>query len=437
MIQAPRRVHREERLRNWIPAWPKRFTEARDQRFDLPPHVKPVRVVDYRTLDMSTDLEAWCLSWLSDLHMDSQVVRRGRPIPTRLPQSDIAALLRAGVIEQVQRDAVEAWGTLFSVVELHKNRRRIIFWPKLVNEAVWEYSDHSFPFDLGLPEDHFADVHEGTAAASIDLAVAFYQNELAPAIRPYFGFMGSDGIAYQFTRLPMGYVPSCTVQQAVTTALARKAAEVRTKVYIDGIRFVGGEEAVDQAIGAVAKACDAAGAAYEVTHRATTHEWLGVLYDYTAKSVAINDKLREKIVAIKHSIDTWTIAHACRAFGYLFFASRVTNLPLAKYYHAIKFYAARCRAVQQSNSMLEEPAAVWPSVMDEIKTWCDNIVELGPRAVDRRECANAMIISDASSTGWGAIVIVGSMVEFLRGEFTEQSHLHINVTELLAVRNSD
>ncbi len=126
------------------------------------------------------------------------------------------------------------------------------------------------------------------------------------------------------------------------------------------------------------------------------------------------------------SIDTWTIANACQAFGYLFFASRFGDLPLAKYYHAVKCEAARCRVVQESASTLEQPAEVWPSVIQQIKKWGDDI--LGART--------AVIISDASSTGWGAIFIVGSTVGFLRGGFTEQAHLHINVKELLAVRNA-
>ena len=139
----------------------------------------------------------------------------------------------AGVIERCTKEQIRVTGSLFSVVEAEKGRRRPIYWPKALNRAL---EDKIPQVELSDSIEH-AQVEKNIWAATFDLKASFFQIELPPRTRELFGLMTNCG-THRFKRLPMGFSASPFIMNEVTKLCAATGVEnVRTDVYIDNVRF--------------------------------------------------------------------------------------------------------------------------------------------------------------------------------------------------------
>ena len=362
-----------------------------------------------------------------------------KPQACDLPLTDIQALIDANIIAPIERHKVKATGILFSVPEYAKNRRRMIFWPKSINREFQRMGIDAFTFDLGDPMEHLQDVHRGDYAAAMDLACAFFQHELHVDIQPFFCFE-FDGNMYAFQRLPMGFCGSCDTQQAFTIAVSPTRDEVTRRTYVDGTRWVGTKTHVSECLTRSREECEAASAQAQFQEPSTVHEWLGVVYDFSQKTVSLSEKMVAKLTRARDNIGNWSLRDMMQAFAYLFYASPVLQLKLASFYHCIKFYSRRCRTLEAGAKKLDDTAQVWPSITRELLTWFNmaiaNVPTTPPKPEDV-EKANLTLFTDACDDGWGAVLINEYGQCFSVGQkFANAKKLHINVKELLAVSNA-
>ena len=148
-------------------------------------------------------------------------------------REDIEKLEAAGVIGRCTKEQIRVTGSLFSVVEAEKGRRRPIYWPKALNRAL---EDRIPQVELSDSIEH-AQVEKNIWAATFDLRASFFQIELPPRTRELFGLMTNCG-THRFKRLPMGFSASPFIMNEVTKLCAATGVEnVRTDVYIDNVRF--------------------------------------------------------------------------------------------------------------------------------------------------------------------------------------------------------
>jgi hypothetical protein len=416
--------------------FPRKFTKtAGAEHFHLPPHVKNVLPCRHAPSHRNETHYQWTDAPGA---YDFAFSAPSTPRPCTLPWSDIVALLQADIVERIDHAAVKAWGTLFSVPELKKHRRRLIFWPKAVNEAFYRAGLTPFTFDLGAPMQHLQEIFDGECAGSFDLSCAFFQHLLHPLIRPWFAFE-VNGVAYAFKRLPMGFVASCDTQQAFTLSMSGTPARVAARTYIDGTRYVGTFTDVQRALHAARDACSQHNAAAEFGTPATTHEWLGVIYDYTAKTVKLNDAIVTKLATATRSVTSWSCRDMMQAFSYLLYAAPVHRRYLADFYHCMKFYSRRCRALQDESAHLDSPANVWPSILPQLTRWLTATIDNKPtRPPPRCDSAKWTLFTDSSGSGWGAVLINDTSCETrtVGGRWTLAEKLHINTKETLALANA-
>ena len=105
---------------------------ARDEDMHLPRHAPMVETVSIQKIK-ETGIIAEALSWIEGLSKKTNLKKRQK---TEARKEDIEVLEKAGIIERCTKEQILTTGSLFSVVEEQKGRRRPIYWPKSLNKAL-------------------------------------------------------------------------------------------------------------------------------------------------------------------------------------------------------------------------------------------------------------------------------------------------------------
>ena len=338
---------------------------------------------------------------------------------TEMLQSDIDQLIRDDIVEFGSKEEVRHYGKLFPNFEEVKNRRRVIFWPKLVNSHLGYDSD----FTLDGLAQQLAQLTGIAYASCYDLMCAYWQCALAKDVRNSFGFVGPDGRVYRFKVMAMGFGPSAEIMETIAKVLANAAAKdepsVKVTTYIDNTRFGGPIHAAVVRVGEKYKKVVAwAGGTLNVEPVNKVHTrgpFLGVNYDYQRKLSSLTDRTVTKLAEARKTMSAEpSMEDLFSAFGILFFASQVLAYSLKDEYHAFKYY--RRRAAQHAKGEhfgRDDPAAVWPSVRQGIDEWFKRLLKNVPaRRTDRNNTAT--LFTDASLTGAGAVLFTadGRVITF-------------------------
>jgi hypothetical protein len=193
-------------------------------------------------------------SWVNDLGGKTKLRKRQK---TKARQEDVNVLLQSEILERCTKEQIRMTGSLFSVVEEQKKRRRAIYWPKSLNLAV----DHMKP-EIEL-EDTIAHarVEKNLWAATFDLKASFYQVELPEPTRSMFG-LHTDSGCFRFKRLPMGFSISPYIMNEITKQAASEAQcdNLKTDVYIDNVRFTSSSKSkVEEACVKFKRFCEQSG----------------------------------------------------------------------------------------------------------------------------------------------------------------------------------
>ena len=356
-------------------------------------------------------------------------------------QRCINAMLDAKVCRTtVPGERIIRTGKVFEVVEEKEGalRLRIIFWPFQLNDEFW--AAFTSGIELKPIFEQMAEVHAGDWAACFDLKCAFLQFPLAPGVQPRYGFVGPDGTEYVMTRMVMGGVPSAEICDVALKILAHTSAAVNVTTHIDNVRFTGDRSAVAAAAAEFRDRCRRCNVTLNDEPENEPHQrgkFLGVEYDYGAKTVCLAEKTRLKLRAWLGRLDALTFGDVASLFGNLMWASTVTSFPLQTVYYSIKYFRRRLSHLQRFQSDHDSPTTVWPCVRVQLEAWMQALIDSGPQtpngycALD----AEVSVFTDASTSGWG-----GFLLDHRTGEIKSCGGKwcipgrHINQLELEAVR---
>jgi len=440
--------------------WRRRATTvATEMHAHLPLHMKRVPFCDYDRIialecgerrERLTNL----IRWNREAELYETVAQGKSANPgSRVSRNDIRCMLDAGFIEPTTRSSVRRVGKVFCVVEAEKARRRLIFWPRQLNEEVTAIKEAA-GLDYLAPslEDTLAAIADMTApnlwATTADVKISFNQCLLAPAVRPYFAFH-VGGEYFRLTRMPMGETVAPAVMQSITEAIAHAAARslcVTTRVFVDNVRFLGDKTAVTAAMQRFQElslecSLELNQEPGNVAHQAGT--FLGMAFDYTNATVRLGQKAVNKLKAFRARIlsDDVLIDEFMTGFGVVEYASRILRLQTSKFYVALKFARRRAAAVFAGQATPAMQADIWPCARPSLMQWIDELLanRPTPTGLPADKAREYVLATDASLYGWGAVLYCDATGEFhdVGGRWGKShSHTEINELEAYAVANA-
>jgi hypothetical protein len=116
---------------------------------------------------------------------------------------------------------------------------------------------------------------------------------------------------------------------------AEHADRLPVHVWVDGLRYAGSRQQVNDALARADARAKTVGATWKVaTEAEQKYDFIGVAWDHAAHTVRVADKTAAKIRAV--SIEKLSIVELGQLVGRLIFAAGVTRTPLARFYFAMK-----------------------------------------------------------------------------------------------------
>ncbi len=321
---------------------------------------------------------------------------------------DIELMLKSGNFKQVS-EIPKRMGVVFTRAEPKKSRRRQLYWPKQLNDEIRNHFGKQ-PIDLEDTVLHAANVQPGMYARCFDIEKSFLQMGLSSGVQKYHGFK-YRGKFYVNCTAPMGEVWVPAFVHLILKILAFNEEEVHTEMHIDNVRFLGKEPRdVDRASERFIRNCKRCNVTLNNEATNQIHrvgDFLGTTNDYENGCVKMAAKTVEKLkteAKIAMGQDA-TIEDFRALFGVLFFASRVLRLSLAEYYGPVKFLRRRLHEVSKGLKKDGDKATLWPCMRNDLQRWIEQALS-NPwtNHVERREGIELVLVTDASTTGWGAVL---------------------------------
>lgn len=446
---------------------PKYALPSAEPKRELPLHAKHVQVANIERISQLSQVTSpetqrkWnaALLWLSPSpYIDAEIAtstshRRHQKVST-VSREDTKVLLDAKIIERAPRHRTGApfIGLQFSVEEPAKHRRRSIMACYATNDmikAVYTQKELTLP-TVQEQQQQLLAVRGKVKALCFDLTASFFQFELQHETRRFFAFNTREGM-FQYTRLPMGFTRSCDVLQAGLTVLAEAAVarmpagvEVSFLVYVDNVRFIVEEEWAVRMGKEFRDVCGEAGITLNAEELNAPHfqgEFLSQGYSVIDKSAWIAKKAAPKLQEAREAIlsdkTTWKTTRA--AFGRIFWAMEVAGIQWANFFRVKDFYRRKCAEFVEGKFVEDSLTPLWPSAREEFTRLADILT--GPSAKVRwvflPEKPEVVLFTDASSTGYGGVLVAGKHTKTFRAVWAdEEKALPINVLEAIATNRA-
>lgn len=474
--KAPRKTNEEDAavddlLRAYIECAPVRMgkhfrkTRVAPPNSTAPLHAPPVDRMHMYKLTQINARVAKALGYATEVDLLQAAIGSDRDVfagrVSTVAYSDILTLLTRGYIVRCRAQDVRRTAFAFSVLEekIDENdktfeRRRFIIWPRQLNA---ELKAAGYTTDMGMTDavGHCVDVHAGERALVFDLKLGFNQVPLGEGMGPYFGFAVKNpaGEVEHFfpTVLPMGASPSPEVLQHIVEGLAGEAVrrsnvgDVRWRVQIDGVRFIGRDSQLQQVRVAFVEVCREVNAtikpepALNVPH--AVGEWYGVTFDYTRKVVSLPSRALGKLADALRLLDgdTITVENLLAMFGLLQHYGAIMGAPVHEFFAAVKLFRRVSAALARGEKKRTDAVVIWRSALDTLKAWISFVATphrevMPPKTLDTQSRAPAILFTDASKTGWGAVLCIEGTVRHVGGRWDQDQDLsNINMLEALAV----
>lgn len=387
----------------------------------LPIHCKEVSPLDLEALEALDGPDKGlkerlidALRWVKSEEAYSRVPVPEKIVPTRMRKCHIREMAAKGKCEPCTETPGSSCN-VFTVPEVLKGRQRVIEHPMEVNDAYPEIDHVEF---LSFQERHEA-VLKGDTVADLDFSGYYDQFGLSRKVRRFYSFK-AHGATWQMKVLPMGMRHSVAVAHLSTLHLLNfDAPGVFIEAYIDNVRFIGKREDVARAVAIFMARCKLVGATLnEVDIRSITEsdllmqaasltrsagDWLGESFDYAEKTVAISKKTRAKIEQAS-SLELRTWRGFAAYVSLLRYATRTTGVPLAPYFGALRAFAAASQMLSDRPEMWDEIALpLQPHAAEALARWTADVLAAAPRKISLDAPPSALMITDASDWGWGAV----------------------------------
>jgi hypothetical protein len=158
-------------------------------------------------------------------------------------------------------------------------------------------------------------------------------------------------------------------------------------------------------------------------------DFLGLSYDYKNGTVRLGKKTMTKIKNAR-VLEKATKREYLAMFGLTLFCTRALRIQPARYFNQMKFIRKRCVGED-----LDEEIQIWPSCVNGWVAWLNELRKNKPtRHEPGAEEPDATIFTDASTIGWGAVLVKGSLVLSASGRWKEPIDCsEISTYEALAV----
>ena len=302
-----------------------------------------------------------------------------------LEGEDVKVLCGHGLI--VPRENAHLDIRTFSVVEARKRRRRWITHTAESNDLTkdeWSLlGKRSQRQDLVTPT--VGKATSGVArsyATAIDFAAWYHQFGLDPCDRMWY--FTAEGKDWELTTIPTGSSFAPALAQIFSVALCGWVKHhfplISSDTYIDNVRLLADDPGyLQDALVCLYKICarlsviinEPMETALDII-RARKYEFLGVVYDHSAKEVKLGDHICDRI-AMASTIprDKLQILDVLAWYGRLSYASMVHRISRAQFYHATKYLRRRV------GRDLEAPAHLWTSAWRDMVRWGQIILEMG------------------------------------------------------------
>jgi len=357
------------------------------------------------------------LRWTWDPEKYSHVQAAG-VYRTRLAAKELQEVAAKGKIER-HEGRHKGSVRVNAIPEAAKERRRLIEEPVEINAAT--KCDVKVKF-AGIHERHMA-VLEGPICADFDFSAYYDHFELGPQIRSLYVFEDMQENQWHMNVMTMGQRQSVEVAVATTDQILNFPSEATYREpYIDNVRFIGELEKVTSQAATFlwrAKAANIAvndvdmtqcdtleGARREaIKHIHTEGVWLGEIFNYEMKTVAISKKTREKIEVCWTRREQWTWRNYAAMMALLFYATQTVGLKLAPYFAALRAYSAASRMLTAHPELWNQKAWRLQNHAEEaVDQWRQAILSAPPRRITPESAPEYVMVTDASSWGWGSMV---------------------------------
>ena len=339
-------------------------------------------------------------------------------------------LVEAGKIEETTTP--KNWVNAFLVAEMEKGRQRPIFEPRLNGSTVAPFL--RYPSRL---QRRWSWSKNSTFVANLDFAAFFDQFELATGIRDFFCFGDVFGRTWRLTRLPMGATWAPFVAQTLTWLLVFPLLElVSVDSCIDNIRIIGDCEnnfrpAVRLLLDRI-RSCNLTLNDRDIWDSEPTwmtkalmdgkeHVYCGEVFcRHNGKpSVRNSNKL---IAKLRSASEKWlggselpTIRNLMSLVGLLNFMAHTLMVRVCDFPHLITGFAAVASLPSKGAHYDDKVPFIAPALRDDLGRLAKVCLENCPVEVFSRsppcfeaEKYDAVAIVDASSTGVGAWIKIGS-----------------------------
>lgn len=320
----------------------------------------------------------------------------------------------------------------FSLPEPEKLRRRWISFPKEQNECM----------QINIPMTSLADIKNGIlfdGAVLADIAAYYQHFKLAPNKQHYYAFRVGD-TCYVLTTFPTGHSHCTGAAQTLSKALSNNTRNPCC-VFNDNFRTVGTQEEALNDMRVIYKAAEYVGITF---NDATTelrfvkeYDFLGVHCNHIAKTIALTDKSVRKLKRIEESLtanyDALTFDDIRSILGFQIFASTVLEHQVTPYFHIFKFFRRRARTVVRPKQRVHP----WKSIKLTWISWTRELLANTPININKvaRRRSPCILYTDASQSGWGAVLFIDGRVYSYGNRWAENSR-HINELEAWAVQNA-
>ncbi len=307
------------------------------------------------------------------------------------------------------------------------------------------YSTEEMTFNFQTVSVCIAEGSEGYFMQA-DSAAFYHQLPLPAESKKFYAFDSPIG-RLTLTTLPTGQRHTVGVAQTISSILLRIVADrvpevkqgipVAHTAYIDNYRMCSNSVESTKILASVFM--DTA-AEFKITMNETldeiveaitapVQEFRGMAFhrDSTTNAVTVGlaKKSKDKLEQLLHvhlpKIAVWSVELLESAVSFLIFCSSVLQVQLCSFYHIFKLLRRRLNNDKTHRQKRRQHARVWPSVIESLTSWIKELLDKKP--VDYKKMSDAsklkvpIVVTDASLTGWGAMMFFDGKVSWTGGSW--------------------